>query len=242
MTGRRLTSAEAEFNAKRACLLKKLNPEYVADAPFVFSSRLSVAGMLTRVELFNKVRKIPGHIIECGVYRGNSLMLLNQLSILLEPYSINRSIVGFDTFDGFASINSERDPSDISEDNFSDTDMDVINEMIQCNDLTRPVSGIPRCEVIKGDIMETLPKFVENTPHLLVSMLILDTDLYEPTKLALEKIVPHMPKGGVVALDEVAYRHFAGETVAFKEALNINNVKLKKFQHESCLGYFKIGE
>ena len=55
-------------------------------------------------------------------------------------------------------------------------------------------------------------------------MLILDTDLYEPTKVALKYFLPLMPKGGIVVLDEVCYRNFAGETQALKEVLDLNKV------------------
>jgi hypothetical protein len=57
--------------------------------------------MLSRIDLFRMVLDIPGAIVECGVYRGISLMLYLQLSILLEPYAIHRTIYGFDTFEGF---------------------------------------------------------------------------------------------------------------------------------------------
>ncbi len=153
MTKRRLTGPEAEYNEKRANVLKRVDSQYVADAPFVFANRIAVTAALSRIELFKMVQDIPGAIIECGVYKGNSLMLYMQLSMILEPYAINRSIIGFDTFSGFASIDSEEDPSDINESMFSDTDESLIQDMIDANDLVRPVNRIPRCEIIKGDIM-----------------------------------------------------------------------------------------
>lgn len=240
MTKRRITEAEALYYKERDSVLNNVTSHYVADAPFVFNNRIGISGMLTRVELFKMAMKIPGAIVECGVYRGNSLMLNFHLSTLLEPYAINRSIYGFDTFEGFQSINRDKDPADISEKNFSDTSYSVLQKMIECNDIVRPVNKIARCELIKGDIVNTVPQFVKSRPDLLVAMLILDTDLYEPTKVALEHFLPLMPKGGIVALDEVAYKHFPGESEALKEVIDINKMELIRFPHDSSLGYFRV--
>ncbi|MDB5982942.1 MAG: dTDP-6-deoxy-L-hexose 3-O-methyltransferase [Pseudomonas sp.] len=240
MTKRRLTDAEIEYNEKRANVLSRVDSKYVADAPFVFANRIAVTAALSRIELFKMVQDIPGAIIECGVYKGNSLMLYMQLSMILEPYAINRSIIGFDTFSGFTSIDAEQDPTDINESMFSDTDETLIQDMIDANDLVRPVNRIPRCEIVKGDILETVPAFVKTRPDLVVAMLILDTDLYSSTKVALETFLPYMPKGAIVVLDEVAYRNFPGETAALRDVLDMNKVELKRLPFDSSVGYFRI--
>ena len=240
MTKRRQTAQEQEFDQTRRKVLGSVSAEYVADAPFVFADRIMTTGALIRIELFKKVLEIPGAIIECGVYKGNSLMLYYHMSMILEPYAINRSIIGFDTFEGFRSIDPDKDPEDINMNMFSDTTDEHIRKMIDANDLIRPVNRIPRCEVVKGDILETVPKYVESRPDLVVAMLILDTDLYGPTKLALETFLPLMPKGGIVVLDEVAYRNFAGETVALKEVLNLNEVRLQRLPYAPTVGFFEV--
>ena len=240
MTKRRLTAAEVEYNEKRASVLSRVDARYVADAPFVFANRIAVTAALSRIELFKMVQDIPGAIVECGVYKGNSLMLYMQLSMILEPYAINRSIIGFDTFQGFASIDAKEDPADINESMFSDTDETLIQDMIDANDLVRPVNRIPRCEIVKGDILETVPAFVKTRPDLVVAMLILDTDLYSSTKVALETFLPYMPKGAIVVLDEVAYRNFPGETAALRDVLDLNKVELKRLPFDSSVGYFRV--
>ena len=99
MTKRRLTEQEQAYHHKRSELIARCKPEYIADAPFLFANRIQTASMLSRVELFKMAMDIPGAIIECGVYKGSSLMLYLQLSLLLEPYAINRSLYGFLHFD-----------------------------------------------------------------------------------------------------------------------------------------------
>ena len=240
MTQRRMTDQEREYNAERSRLIASCAPEYIADTPFLFANRIQITSLLSRIDLFRMAMDIPGAIVECGVYRGNSLMLYLQLSLCLEPYAINRTLIGFDTFEGFRSISPHFDPSDVDEATFSNTDYGILEKAIEMNNIVRPVSRIPRCELVAGDICHTVPKFVRARPDLVVAMLILDTDLYEPTKTALQHFLPLMPKGGIVVLDEVCYRHFAGETQALKEMLDLNKVELKRFPYDTAVGYFRI--
>ncbi len=59
-----------------------------------------------------------------------------------------------------------------------------------------------RVQLVKGDAVKTIPKFVNDNPHVLVSLLFMDFDLYEPTRVALEHFLPRMPRGAIVAFDE----------------------------------------
>ncbi len=240
MTGRNLTEAEQQFTQERVNLVNSVSSKYVADAPFAFLTRIQTTAMLSRIKLFELIREMPGSIVECGVYRGNSLMLLQQLSLTLEPYAINRTIYGFDTFEGFRSIDSTNDPKDITEEMFSDTNFDLLRQIIELQDIVRPVNRIPKTHLVKGDIAQTVPEFVRKNPGLCISLLILDTDLYDSTKVALMNFLPHMHKGAIVLLDEVCYSKFIGETIALKEVCDLRKVKLKKFPFDSTCGYFEV--
>ena len=74
--------------------------------------------------------------------------------------------------------------------------------------------------------MQTIPEFIKNNQHTLVSLLYLDFDLYKPTLLALKEFLPRMPKGSIIAFDELHDSKYPGETVAMLEELNLNNHKL----------------
>jgi hypothetical protein len=240
VTGRRPTAAEVEFNEARKALVEGVDSTYLADAPFLFLTRIQTTAMLSRIALFELVRNMPGSIIECGVFRGNSLMLLQQLSLTLEPYAINRTIYGFDTFEGFRSIDEVHDPNDIDESMFSDTSDELLKKIIELQDVVRPVNRIPKTHLVKGDIARTVPEFVRENPGLCISLLILDTDLYDSTKVALTNFLPHMHKGAVILLDEVCYSKFIGETIALKEVCDLRKVRLKKFPFDSTCGYFEV--
>ena len=240
MTKRNLTDQESVFNKTRSELINRTPKEFIANSPSVFSTRVGVQSLVTRYELYKLILDVPGDIIECGVYQGNSFTWLANLSVILEPFAINRRILGFDTFEGFASIDSSADPADVSSDNFADTSYEIISKSLENLDTVRPVNKVNRFELVKGDIVTSLPKYVDEHPWMTCAMLILDTDLYRPTLTALKTVLPIMPKGAVVVFDEYNYQNFPGETQAVRELLDLNKLQVKKFSYESCTAYAVI--
>jgi hypothetical protein len=99
------------------------------------------------------------------------------------------------------------------------------------------VGHIPKIELVKGDLVETLPQYLKNNPHLVVSLLYLDLDLYEPTKIALELLIDRMPKGAIIAFDELNASIFPGETVAVNEVLGLRNLRIERFPIDSYVSY-----
>ncbi len=229
---------EKEFEKRRAELIKGRAEQYV-DQFAVTTRRQTICHALTRIKLFEKILDVKGSIVECGVYRGEGLMLYYHLSSLLEPYAFNRKIYGFDTFSGFQSM-TDKDPLKLPPTALADTDYEFLKNMISAHDLNRPLSHLPKCELVKGDATLTIPEFKKNHPELIIAMLYLDFDIYAPTKVALEHFLPLVPKGGIVAFDELNVAKWAGETVAFKEMLEINKVELKKFPFEPYVSYFVV--
>lgn len=65
-----------------------------------------------------------------------------------------------------------------------------VEEAVKLYDMNRPISHIPKVELVKGDISKTAPEYIKSNPHIVVSLLYLDLDLYEPTKVALTTFVP----------------------------------------------------
>ena len=91
--------------------------------------------------------------------------------------------------------------------------------------------------LIKGDATETIPKFVADNPRLVVSLLFLDFDLYEPTKVALEYLLPRMPSGAVIAFDELDNPLWPGETTAMLEAHARHRFKLERHEFDPYIGF-----
>ena len=88
--------------------------------------------------------------------------------------------------------------------------------------------------------MKTIPAFLKENQHTLVSLLYLDFDIYEPIKLAIKEFLPRMPKGSIIAFDELNDPKYPGETVALLEELDLNNYKLESMPFEPHISWITI--
>ncbi len=233
------TGAEREYDTRRRELLSNLEFSAYVDDATLFMKRQRVTDFLTRTELFKRVRDVPGAIVECGVHKGGSLMLFHHLSAILEPYAVARRIIGFDTFEGFQSLSSN-DPAGLSSKMFSDTSDNLIQSAIELADMNRAAGHVPRCEIVKGDATKTIPQYCTQHPELIIALLYLDFDIYEPTSVALMNLLPLVPRGGIVVFDELNTAKWAGETLAFKEAISVSAVKLERFYWDPWPCFFVV--
>lgn len=202
--------------------------------------RQTLAKFLARCEVFNRILNVNGSIVECGVLRGGGLFTFAKLSSIFEPVNHTRKIIGFDTFGGFPSIHEKDRQSTSSHLQEGGLGADVYEELLEgvaLYDSNRAVGHIPKIELVKGDIAETMPKYVQDNPHLVVSLLYLDVDLYEPTKIALECLLDRIPKGGIICFDELNAKMFTGETAAVHEVIGLNNLRIERFPFDSYVSY-----
>jgi hypothetical protein len=112
-----------------------------------------------------------------------------------------------------------------------------VEEAIRVYDLNRPLSHIPKVELVEGDITVTAPQYLADNPHLVVSLLNLDPDLYEPTKVAIETFLPRMPKGAVIVFDQLNAKIFPGETLAVLETVGLRNLRIERFPFDSYVSF-----
>ena len=234
--GRFQSQEEESYFEKRKNILKKQDAEFVADNPYLFSTRQETGDTLARVELFQKICDIPGYIVECGSNTGNHLMLFALLSTVYEPFAINRKIISFDTFEGFRNINLEVD-GQLSERDFTNANFDLLEKCVKIYDMNRHLSHMNKISLVKGNAVETIPEWKRQNKEVVISLLYLDFDIFEPTLVALENLFELIPKGGIVAFDQFSYENFPGETLAFKEKLGLD-FSLKKFSYHPFISYF----
>ena len=62
-------------------------------------------------------------------------------------------------------------------------------------------------------------------------------DLYKPTIDTLKIALDRIPKGGVIAFDELNHADYPGETTAVIEAIGLNNLRLRRFDINSMMSY-----
>jgi hypothetical protein len=208
--------------------------------------RYELARFMVQYELFKLTQEIKGSIVECGVYQGAGVMAWAKLSETLEPYNFLRKVYGFDTFEGFPSVSKEdksNTNAEISKVGYLKPEYDVFSELQECigafNE-TRLLKHEAKVVLVKGDAMKTIPAFLEENQHVLVSLLYLDFDLYEPTLLALKEFLPRMPKGAIIAFDELHDQKWPGETRALLEAFNLNKHKLESLSFEPHISWIRL--
>lgn len=161
-------------------------------------------------------RNIPGAFVECGVWRGGSVMamLLKLQAVRAEP----RDVYLYDTFEGMTA------PTDADTSRYDPPAQETWQQAQQKGDrawhsLFGPESfseasvrdnlvatGYPaaRLHLVKGDVMQTLPATIPEQ----IALLRLDTDWYESTHHELVHLWPRVVPGGVVIFDD--YGHWDG--------------------------------
>jgi len=239
--GLRTPAEKEEAGLNKKCFDK--NPEIwenkIENFP-KYVRRQNLTRLLVLYELFKKVLKVKGSIIECGVNQGFGIMSWAKLSAIMEPANLTRRIYGFDTFDGFPEL-SEKDISEksshVKTGDLSAEAYDELNELIKIHDSTRFLGHVEKVKLIKGNALETIPKFISDYPHLVVSLLFLDFDLFEPTKIALDYFVPSMPKGSIIAFDDLDNPLWPGETQAMVEFFKKKRLKIERLPYDPYVGY-----
>jgi hypothetical protein len=204
----------AEIEESDLNFLKKIN-EFTMCAP---ANHWAIIQSLQHI----KKNNIEGDLVECGVYKGGNIILFDYL---LEKYQLNKKIFAYDTFEGMPK------PSEI--------DMDLKNNLASQTKKNYEKNNIIWCyasldevknnikkfnlqfenkfKFIKGDVLKTLI-VKDNIPEK-ISLLRLDTDFYESTKIELEILFPRLVKNGILIIDD--YGHWKGSKKAVDEYFNL---------------------
>jgi hypothetical protein len=212
---------------KGSCLiaLPDINRAFDYENAFYLScDSTRMSKVLAHYELFKMTWELPGAIVECGVFKGASLVRFAMFRELFGN-TFSKKIVGFDTFGLFPETDYEPDRKrraelvkSAGEESISVEQLQFVLEHKHCS---RHVDLVP------GDVRSTVPKYVEDNPELRISLLNLDTDLYEPAVTILEHLWPRVVKHGIVVLDD--YGTFAGETKAVDDFFRGQSVAIRKF-------------
>jgi len=209
----------------------------------LFINRQNLSRILFIHELFQKIINVNGVIMEFGIRWGQNLSLFQSLRGIYEPFNHNRKIIGFDTFSGFPSIDQKDGRAEIiSEGSFSVSPnyKEYLERIMTYHEKESPISHIKKYELVEGNAISTLKKYLQNNPETIVALAYFDFDIYEPTKKCLELIIPHLTKGSIVGFDELNHHVFPGETQALKEVFGISKYKIIRSPFSSTSSYMII--
>ncbi|REJ84078.1 MAG: crotonobetainyl-CoA--carnitine CoA-transferase [Bacteroidetes bacterium] len=194
-------------------------------------------------DMYTKNISVHGVIMEFGVRWGQNLSLLQSLRSIYEPFNYSRKIIGFDTWEGFPSVHEK----DGKEENIQKGGYSVtrnyetyLQKLLRNLEKESPLDHMQKFELVKGDAIKELDKYLIAHPETIISMAYFDFDIYEPTKKCLELIRPHLTKGSVIGFDELNQPKFPGETVALREAFGLDRYKIQRSPYSHYQSYIII--
>lgn len=176
---------------------------------------------IAQYELYKSIVHLPGDVMEFGVFKGASMIRFCTYREALEN-RFSRKIIGFDAFGKFPDQDNKHDKD------FIKSWEQRAGDGISVDDLHKSfkLKGIDNYELVEGDIIETLPAYLEKKPYQRVALLHIDVDVYKPTKVILEQLFERVVKGGLIVFDD--YNTVAGESDAVDEFFANTSYKVEK--------------
>lgn len=219
-------SRTMSYNQLASCpdLEPAFTPIYHAAKPYTMTSLERMYGLYQAVEYIT-AHRIPGDVVECGVWKGGSAMVA-ALS-LIRFGDTQRDLWLYDTFEGMT------DPGGRDVDWAGKTAADHLAEKKMtadqwCRSTLREVRDAmgftrypaDRIHYVVGKVERTIPA---QSPDQL-ALLRLDTDWYDSTRHELEHLFPRLVGGGVILIDD--YGHWQGCRQAVDEYFARHNVRI----------------
>jgi hypothetical protein len=143
--------------------------------------------------------KIIGDVVECGVYLGGNVIIAKKFFDSVNDFT--RNFYAFDTFEGMTEPSHHDSKKAHRWWNTVGSCIASIDEVKK--EFTNHLVLDDRVKFVKGDITQTLLNDI-NVPDK-ISILRLDTDWYESTKLELEILYKNLVSGGFLIIDDYGY-------------------------------------
>jgi hypothetical protein len=198
------------------------NGYYLTSHPFRLSKTIA------HWEIYKKIQNIPGEIVECGTFKGSSLIrFLTYREILESPYS--RKVISFDAFGKFPPTDR---PSDVK---FIERFEDASGVGISKGELDKSLQRkqFQNYELVEGNVFDTIEPYLEKANALKIALLHIDVDVYDATLFCLNKLFDKVVRGGVIVFDD--YCGVEGANKAIDEFLSAHpNYVIEK------LGYCSV--
>lgn len=205
------------------------NKELIKDfSKYTMTSNMKIFSLIKAFEYIHKFQ-IAGDFVECGVYTGGNIMILKKL---IEKNNLKKKIYAYDTFEGMTSPTSNDIKIDgtvasekiLIKDNWSSCSLEKVKK-----NFTEMNLELDNIQFIKGKVEDTL-KISENLPNK-ISILRLDTDFYESTKMELKYLYPLIVDGGILIIDD--YGSWLGSKKATDEYFSEKKIFMHFIDHSA---------
>ena len=159
---------------------------------------LAIMGHRALKQLYRSVAMIeqdhiPGDVVECGVARGGSALLM---ALALRDYDSAKTLWLYDSFEGLPEPDAENDP-----------DYEVAKEFVgACRGNVERVQGHLERSGLKEDQIKIVPGLFDQTlakecPEK-IALLHVDCDWYQSVKICFETLFDHVVEGGIIQIDD----------------------------------------
>jgi len=193
-------------------------------APYTMTPPPRIYALARAVE-YVAASGIPGAAVECGVWRGGSMMAVALT--LLRLGVTNRDLYLFDTFEGMTEPGDEdvKHSGERAADLLAGASRESHDRAVASIERVREAVlsvGYPEARIhfVQGPVEETLPAKAPAE----IALLRLDTDWYSSTKHELLHLYPRLTRGGVLVVDD--YGYWQGARQAVDEYMATNDVRL----------------
>jgi O-methyltransferase len=184
-----------------------------AVADYTMTSPERILSVIDSIRYLSR-SKIPGAIVECGVWRGGSIMA--AALTLLQEQDASRRLYLYDTYTGM----TQPTDRDVSIEGYMAKDQFPKDQAEWCaadlEDVRRNMfaTGYPKdlIEFVIGPVEKTITS--TSGPDE-IALLRLDTDWYESTRHELIHLFPRLSKRGILIIDD--YGHWQGARKAIDE-------------------------
>lgn len=175
---------------------------------FIFADDLKLMGkMLHRFKFFLETKHLPGDIVEVGVFKGSGVAAFAKFIDIFCPNS-NKKVIGFDVFGPDELMDVIEKDSDIDQENMKAVCDRVGSSELSFEAVSNRLSS-DKTKLVRGDIEESVPKFLSDNPGFRASLIYMDVDLERPTYHALMGLWDRLLPGGCILFDEYEYHSFS---------------------------------
>lgn len=197
--------------------------------------------VLTFIHIYNLIKEIQGSILQVGVLEGNTMFSFAHLQENYEPRNYISKIYGFDTY----GIDDYKDVTAVDGE-YLNSNVKTIPKVSSLENLQKSVELFNRSrlfnqfntiDLISGNAIETVPKFLNDNPGTPVRLLNMQISLYEVEKVVLKEVWPRMPKGAVVHFASLGYEGSPGVGKFVDDVLGIGNVRIQRFPFATKASY-----
>jgi len=171
----------------------------------------NLARSMAIADLLRSTLGVPGHVAEFGSWRGANLLFLAKLLRIYDPHG-SKQVHCFEGFQGLTTF-TEPDVASLGNRGLYKGSYEELIDIISLYEMEDEIV------IHKGLVQDTLGPVLASEQELSFSFVYCDVDLYEPTRLILEKLDERLMKGGVFVLDEWNDPNYPGETTGVREFL-----------------------